>query len=139
MTCVPVARVAPEVGIEVFAIGSPLGSGLEFSVSKGIVSGARRVDDMRFLQTDASVNPGNSGGPLLDLAGEVVAIISWKIAAQGLEGLGFGVPVDAVVERLKIVMDGVAPTEAPLVPPLSDKADAARLVITYPAPTGRRR
>ncbi|MES2644152.1 MAG: trypsin-like peptidase domain-containing protein [Myxococcota bacterium] len=94
--CLPFTPAPAEVGTELYAIGSPLGEALEFSVSKGIVSGARRVGDVRFLQTDASLNPGNSGGPLVDLSGHLLAIVSWKLAAQGIEGLGFGVPVDAV-------------------------------------------
>lgn len=94
--CLPFTPAPAEVGTELYAIGSPLGEALEFSVSKGIVSGARRVGDVRFLQTDASLNPGNSGGPLVDLSGHLLAIVSWKLAAEGIEGLGFGVPVDAV-------------------------------------------
>jgi hypothetical protein len=94
--CLPLSPTPAEVGTELYAIGSPLGEALEFSVSKGIVSGARRVGDVRFLQTDASLNPGNSGGPLVDLSGHLLAIVSWKLEAEGIEGLGFGVPVDAL-------------------------------------------
>lgn len=100
--CLPTARAPADVGTELYAVGSPLGEALEFSVSKGIVSGARRVGDVRFLQTDASLNPGNSGGPLIAMDGTVVAVVSWKVAAEGLEGLGFGVPVDAAAAKLAI-------------------------------------
>jgi S1-C subfamily serine protease len=100
--CLPIAAEPAEVGTELYAVGSPLGEALEFSVSKGIVSGARRVGDVRFLQTDASLNPGNSGGPLIAIDGALLAVVSWKVAAEGLEGLGFGVPVDAARVTLAI-------------------------------------
>lgn len=100
--CLPIATETAEVGTELYALGSPLGEALDFSVSKGIVSGARRAGDVRFLQTDASLNPGNSGGPLVGLDGRVLAVVSWKVAAEGLEGLGFGVPVDAAMTSLNL-------------------------------------
>ncbi|MFZ5481894.1 MAG: S1C family serine protease [Myxococcota bacterium] len=98
--CIPVVAASPPPGTEVFAIGSPLGEGLEFSVSKGIVSGAREVAGRQFLQTDASINAGNSGGPLLDPTGHLVGIVSWKVAGTGLEGLAFGVPATIAPGRL---------------------------------------
>lgn len=114
--CLPLAGAPAEVGDELYAIGSPLGEALEFSVSKGIVSGARRVGDIRFLQTDASLNPGNSGGPLVGMDGSVLAVVSWKVAGEGMEGLGFGVPVDATVEKLSLRWGDVSvEPEAPLV------------------------
>ena len=61
----PVSDDNPNVGTEVIAIGAP--SGLEFSVSRGIVSSLREKGNI--VQTDAAVNPGNSGGPLRDKKG----------------------------------------------------------------------
>ncbi|GDX79338.1 hypothetical protein LBMAG42_11490 [Deltaproteobacteria bacterium] len=114
--CLPLAAAPAEVGDELYAIGSPLGEALEFSVSKGIVSGARRVGDVRFLQTDASLNPGNSGGPLVGMDGSVLAVVSWKVAGEGMEGLGFGVPVDATLEKLSLRWGDVSvEPEAPFV------------------------
>ncbi|MDP2313803.1 MAG: serine protease [Pseudomonadota bacterium] len=98
--CLPLQTATPPPGTEVFAIGSPLGQGLEFSVSKGVISGMREVKGRRFLQTDASVNSGNSGGPLVDETGKVVAIVSWKVLGDGLEGIAFGVPVESALTRL---------------------------------------
>jgi len=91
----------------VLAIGSPLG--LNNSVSMGVVSAAARQlspdSPMVYVQTDASINPGSSGGPLLDLAGHVVGI-NTMIASQagGSEGLGFAAPsniVRAVFDQIK--------------------------------------
>lgn len=90
-----------EVGDWVLAIGSPFGRVLENSVSAGIVSARGRrtgilsaragIED--FIQTDAVINKGNSGGPLVNLKGEIVGINSNIISATGMyAGLGFAVP-----------------------------------------------
>jgi serine protease Do len=89
-----------EVGDWVLAIGSPFGRVLENSVSAGIVSAKGRrtgvlgqmgVED--FIQTDAVINKGNSGGPLVNIDGEVVGINSNIISSTGMSaGLGFAVP-----------------------------------------------
>src|ERR1039458_4355743 len=86
------------VGERVFAIGSPLG--LERSVTEGIVSTkTRQLQGDLYLQTTAQINPGNSGGPLFNLHGEVVGVTNMKIPSG--EGLGFAIPVEAVVFFLK--------------------------------------
>jgi len=77
-----------EAGQKVVAIGNPLG--LEFSVSEGIVSAVHRqgVNNVSaYLQTDAALNPGNSGGPLIDTQGEVIGINNFKVKES--ENLGF--------------------------------------------------
>jgi serine protease Do len=87
-------------GQSVFAIGSPLG--LERSVSEGIVSVRNRpIGGRLFVQSTVQVNSGNSGGPLIDLRGEVVGVNNMKIAAVGVEGMSFAVPVGAVKDFLR--------------------------------------
>ena len=91
-----------EVGSFVVAIGSPLG--LHHTVTSGVISAkARGLDNsgMEFLQTDAAVNPGNSGGPLLDLSGRVIGVIT-ALASEGGEnvGLNFAIPINTVKEVL---------------------------------------
>jgi serine protease Do len=89
-----------EVGDWLVAIGNPFGLGL--TVTAGILSGKERVigqgpyDD--FLQTDASINFGNSGGPLFDTAGNVIGINTAIIA--GGSGIGFAVPINLAKELL---------------------------------------
>ncbi len=91
----------------VFAFGSPLG--LENSVSMGVVSSVARQlradDPMIYVQTDASVNPGNSGGPLVDSAGRVVGLNTAILSQSGgSEGIGLAIPsniVRTVYERLR--------------------------------------
>jgi S1-C subfamily serine protease len=80
------------VGTDVVAIGNPLG--LQGTVTKGIVSAIRKFDGMTFLQIDAAINAGNSGGPLLTEAGEVIGINTWKVKAEGVELLGFAIAID---------------------------------------------
>lgn len=74
-----------KVGEKVIAIGNPLG--LSFSVSEGIVSGVDRVGDNNlpaYIQTDAALNPGNSGGPLINTEGKVIGINNFKISGENL-------------------------------------------------------
>ncbi|MCL2747278.1 MAG: trypsin-like peptidase domain-containing protein [Oscillospiraceae bacterium] len=84
------------VGDPVVAIGNPLGE-LANSMTSGIVSALDRsvnIDGtpMTMLQVDASVSPGNSGGPLFDQYGQVIGIVSAKSSGSGVEGIGFAIP-----------------------------------------------
>jgi len=86
-----------EVGDWVLAIGSPFG--LDMSVTQGIISAKGRgqgiTDREYFLQTDAAVNPGNSGGPLINLDGEVVGInTAISTRSGGYDGVSFAIPVN---------------------------------------------
>ncbi|MDP2138807.1 MAG: trypsin-like peptidase domain-containing protein [Candidatus Didemnitutus sp.] len=95
----------PAAGSDVFVIGTPLSEDLEKSVSKGVASGLKKVGDTWYIQTDAAVNPGNSGGPLLSNQGEVLGVISQKIHQTGIEGLGFAIPADTVRSALNLVFE----------------------------------
>jgi S1-C subfamily serine protease len=88
-----------QIGEEVIAIGNPLG--LEFSVSQGIVSGVHRPGpngENAYIQTDAALNPGNSGGPLIDKSGNVIGINNFKIG--GGENLGFALESNYLKEAV---------------------------------------
>jgi len=85
-----------QVGEQVAAIGNPLGE-LANSMTVGHISALNRsvnIDGLSHskIQTDAAVNPGNSGGPLLNLYGEVIGIVSAKSVGTNIEGLGFAIP-----------------------------------------------
>ena len=87
-----------EIGQTVFAIGNPLG--LERTLSRGVISTTRRsFDGLTYIQTDAAVNPGNSGGPLFNTRGEVVGIINMGILFG--EGLNFAIPARYVKDFLR--------------------------------------
>jgi S1-C subfamily serine protease len=84
-----------QVGNKVIAIGNPLG--LSFTVTEGIISGLNREGPNgleEHVQADAPLNPGNSGGPLLDTKGEVVGINNFKIS--GAESLGFALESNSI-------------------------------------------
>jgi serine protease Do len=103
---------AARVGDWVLAIGSPFG--FENSVSAGIVSAKGRSlpgeGSVPFIQTDVAVNPGNSGGPLFNMAGEVVGINSQIYSRSGgYQGLSFAIPIDVALRvRDQIVATGHA-------------------------------
>jgi len=87
-----------EVGEKVIAIGNPLG--LSFSVSEGIVSGKNRLginNIPAYIQTDAALNPGNSGGPLINANGKVIGINNFK--AQG-DNIGFALQSEYIIESV---------------------------------------
>ena len=86
-------------GDPLYAIGNPLS--LDHSVTSGVFSGHR--DD--FIQTNAQVNPGNSGGPLITESGEVIGINSQKIVHRDVEGLSFAIPIDFVFEEFKSYLE----------------------------------
>lgn len=92
-----------KIGQKVAAIGSPFG--LESTITTGIVSAKHRSRGKTiyrdFIQTDANVNPGNSGGPLVDLDGNVIGINTFILAKS--EGLGFSIPINLakkIIEEL---------------------------------------
>lgn len=93
-----------KLGQEVCAIGNPIGIEFQRTVTSGIISGLNRtikIEDKNkdsymedLIQTDASINSGNSGGPLINKAGEVVGINSIKITSA--EGIGFAIPINII-------------------------------------------
>lgn len=91
------------------AIGSPLGS-FDGSITAGIISGVERPMNnngysMNLIQTDASVNSGNSGGALINSFGEVIGVVNAKIASA--EGLGFAIPINSVKDVIEsIIING---------------------------------
>ncbi|HVB69775.1 MAG TPA: trypsin-like peptidase domain-containing protein [Acetobacteraceae bacterium] len=110
----PVLKLAPNGAVQpgdpVLAVGNPLGVGM--SLSAGIVSGVNRdlmktpFDD--YVQTDAAINHGNSGGPLIDTKGQVVGvdtILLTNIANEGSNGLGFAISANVVGYVVRHLID----------------------------------
>src|SRR5262249_7482430 len=79
-------------GQGVVALGNP--QGLRHSVVSGIVSGTREIDGRQMIQLAIPIEPGNSGGPLLDLTGRVHGLLTMKSAVT--DNLGFAVPINAL-------------------------------------------
>ena len=105
------------IGEMVLAIGNPLGEGLTFTVTSGIISAkGRKLDGLQrsasdisdFIQTDAAINPGNSGGPLMNVRGEVIGINSAIASETGFySGYGFAVPINlARIVMNQLITDG---------------------------------
>ena len=97
------------VGDTVFAIGAPLDNEYSWTVTRGILSGKDRLVDvstttnqtadwvMSVIQTDAAINSGNSGGPLANSNGEVIGITNMKLVSEGVEGIGFAIPISDAI------------------------------------------
>lgn len=102
-------KTLPDVGGEVIAIGTPFDRELAQTVTKGIVSGIRELGAYKYIQFDASVNSGNSGGPLFDSRGNVIGVVTWKISSSGrgraTEGLSFAIPIEQALEYLNLLVD----------------------------------
>ena len=128
-SCVPVSAAWPEVGTEVFAIGGSPSKGLEFSVSRGIVSGTPDVNGRKVIQTDASLNPGNSGGPLVDAKGRLLGVVAAKWVGVDLEGIGFAVHADTALTALGLSAGAATTLEDAAAGPI---AAAAPVVIDEP-------
>jgi len=95
------ATVRP--GDDVFLIGYAEGLQGEPTVTKGIVSATRIEEHATYVQTDAPMNPGNSGGPLITMKGEVVAVAVGGLAGTDIEGMNFAVAIDCANEFIEHV------------------------------------
>ena len=100
-----------KIGDTVFTVGSPLGYEYRGTVTDGILSGKDRMVTvsvggsgsdyvMKVLQTNAAVNPGNSGGPLVNAKGEVIGIISLKLVENQVENMGFAIPIEYALSHV---------------------------------------
>ena len=90
-----------KIGDEIFAIGTPKSVDLGQTLTKGIVSGFRGKE-RKFIQSDVSINQGNSGGPMLNSQYQVVGVVTSKIIGHGTEGLGFAIPIEDAMKSLNI-------------------------------------
>lgn len=99
------------LGNTVFTVGSPVGDEYRGTVTRGILSGKDRlvtvavnggVNDyvMKLLQTDAAMNPGNSGGPLCNASGEVIGMNSLKLVKNEVEGMGFAISIEDIMAHI---------------------------------------
>lgn len=98
-----------KLGKPVIVIGNALGYGQ--SVTNGIISGLNRELEMEdgttgtFIQTNAAVNPGNSGGALFNINGEVIGIVSSKIGGSAIEGMGYAIPISSASPIISEMME----------------------------------
>ncbi len=126
-------------GDEVFAMGYPLGLEGEATVTRGIVS-AIRYDAERLslvIQTDAAVNPGNSGGPMLSTTGGIIGINTFRFeetrSGQSVEGVGFAVSAPTIEEQLYTLKNTPPPSGTPsTLRPTSTPTPSLRVCLINP-------
>lgn len=112
------------LGDTTFTVGAPLGDTYSGTVTKGILSGKDRLVEVSFsgttsdyymkvLQTDAALNPGNSGGPLCDINGDVIGVNSLKLTQEqtsassySVEGMGFAIPIEDALTYAESIENG---------------------------------
>ena len=97
----PINSEPPKVGGELYAIGSPFDEEFSGTLTRGIYSGDRTFEDLTWIQSDVSVNPGNSGGPLLDEKANVVGITTLGFGGAG-SGLYLFAPIKDGLKFLSV-------------------------------------
>lgn len=126
LTVLPLATQV-RAGEAVVALGYPLSLGSDITVTRGIVSAFRTIRGVDYVQTDAALNPGNSGGPLLNLRGEVVGMNTSGLREGEdyiAEGIGFAIKSNVLSNRFRIMKSGSqssisTPTRTPVWSPPS--------------------
>ena len=129
LTVLPLVTRTRE-GEEVVALGYPLGGG-NLTVTKGIVSALVTRGSLAYIQTDAALNPGNSGGPLLNLSGEVVGMSTSVLRendGEETEGIGFAIKSDTLRPSLALLKTGLYPAPTP---------SRTTSILSTPTPTPR--
>lgn len=94
------------LGEEIYVVGTPLDERLDFSISRGIISARRTLDEKSYYQTDAAVNPGNSGGPVFNSSGNVIGITVAGMFTRdgGSRNINYVIPILDALDALKIKM-----------------------------------
>lgn len=107
-----------QVGEPVLAIGTPITLDLSGSVTHGIISALNRnlqlESSISYIQTDAAINAGNSGGALANAYGQVIGINSAKVQGEGYEGIGFAIPVNDALTIIEQLMEHGKVTTRPV-------------------------
>jgi len=122
-----------QIGTPIYVIGNPLE--LNHSLTSGLVSALDRdvsIDHgqvISMFQIDASVNPGNSGGPVYNQFGEIVGIVTAKSSLDGVEGIGFALPIDDAMRYAQQIIARPAPTPSPT-PPVQQQGNQPWLGIS---------
>lgn len=103
MPVLAVRKTPPSVGEAVYAIGSPYGEKLAGTLTQGVLSSRRTLEGVTFLQSDASISQGNSGGPLIDASGSAIGIAQIMVGKSG--GINLFIPIDEALEKLALTVN----------------------------------
>jgi hypothetical protein len=95
----------PNIGDEVYVLGSPLGEKFNATLTRGILSGYRTLNEKRYLQSDVAILPGNSGGPLLNAKGLAIGVSVAGLGAKGMAGMNFFIPINDALATLNIELE----------------------------------
>ena len=99
----PLGKLDDEsIGKEIYAVGYSMSLHPLVSYTKGVISGIRKTGSVSLLQTNATLNRGNSGGPLVDMNGSVLGVVSFGLKKTDIEGLGFAISSDDIVKYLEL-------------------------------------
>ncbi|MDJ0777822.1 MAG: trypsin-like peptidase domain-containing protein [Gammaproteobacteria bacterium] len=92
------------LGEEIYVVGTPLDESLDFSITRGIVSARRTLDERPYYQTDAAVNPGNSGGPVFNSSGNVIGITVAGLFTRdgGSKNINYVIPIVDALDALEL-------------------------------------
>lgn len=105
-----------KLGDTVFTVGSPISEEYMGTITKGIISSKNRKVEVSLnsttpdwiietIQTDAAISPGNSGGPLCNINGEVIGVNTMKLDEEDVEGIGFAIPIENAIESAKRIVN----------------------------------
>ena len=91
------------IGREIYVIGTPSAQDLSQSLTKGIISSIRKqANGSTLIQTDASISPGNSGGPVIDKDGKLLGVVNAKLVGMGVEGISFAIHAADITKNLSL-------------------------------------
>jgi serine protease Do len=129
------------VGEGVIAIGNPMSADFAGTVTHGIVSAKNRSVPVgrgyyEYIQIDAAINGGNSGGPLFNMKGEVIGINSAKIAQTGIEGIAFSIPINVLMEKIGTEAETKDQTNEPVSIGVAVQDIPEELRVQYDVPQG---
>lgn len=111
---VPISKRPANIGEELYVIGTPLDTSFSHTITRGIVSAKRIMRGLEYIQTDAAINFGNSGGPVFNKKGELVAItVSSVMTRDGASlNINYLIPIDDAIKKLKLSDSAVTTDDA---------------------------
>ena len=123
-------------GTEILVIGYALGLTGEATVSRGVISAVRHSQRIQgnYIQTDAAVNPGNSGGPMFSMSGKILGIVTLKLVDEDIEGIGFALSASLVQRHLASLRAGQSTSPRPTATPIRPRPPVPPPVPPPPPP-----
>lgn len=110
----PLRLPDPDIGSQVYVLGSPLDIKLDNTLSAGIVSAMREIRNQRYIQSDVTIQPGNSGGPMFDDKGNVIGIsVMGRVEGGVSAGINFFIPIAEALTALGVTQQAAIASSAP--------------------------